>query len=313
MGSSTCLQHILDNKAALLADLRQRQGVVRDYVRGVAGHYSTGLYLFGSPGTAKTFLVKSVLDQEPKASCCYQRGHLTPMGLFELLAQNADGVIVLVDLFTIFRNDVALQILLSALEPPARNDRTRSRVVRYRKMGSEEQVFFRVGIICITNRVLHDDALLAAFQSRVKTLNYNPSDAQLGALMLDIAERGRLGVKPEEALAVARFVIDEMVRRSCRFDLRLFFNKALPDYVQWKDKKTESDWRDLVTASIEQHLTAVRHHCGRLSRADRKLAEQELVRQIVQENETRLERVRAWTARTGKSPRAFDRRLAEIQ
>ena len=47
------LQHIIGNRAALLAELNRRQGIVRDYVRGVARQYATGLYLFGRPGTAE--------------------------------------------------------------------------------------------------------------------------------------------------------------------------------------------------------------------------------------------------------------------
>jgi len=313
MDTTLTLQHITDKKTALLAELNRRQGVVRDYVRGVGRHYATGLYLFGRPGTAKTHTVKAVLEQEIKEPYCYQRGHLTPVGLFELLAEHPDEVIVLDDLVTIFRSDIALQILLSALEHPAPDDRTRSRIVRYRRKGSEQRVVFRGGIVCITNRELHDDELLGAFKSRVHTLNYDPSDAQLGALMLDIAGRGPLGVKPEEALAVAHHVIGEMLRLGCRFDLRLFVNKALPDYVQWKDGEAESDWRDLVTASIEQHLVAVRHEDERLSRADRKEDEYALVREIIRDHATREERVRVWAARTGKSERAFYRRLAEIQ
>ena len=83
--------------------------------------------------------------------------------------------------------------------------------------------------------------------------------------MLDIADRGwPIGssnpeIEPEAAHMVAHYLIGEMLRLSCPFDLRLFVNKALPDYQQWKDGEAESDWRDLITASIEEHLVAVRH------------------------------------------------------
>jgi hypothetical protein len=305
------LQHILDNRDTLLADLTRRQAVVRDYVRGVARQYATGLYLFGRPGTAKTHTVREVLEKEIREIYTYQRGHLTPLGLFELIAEHPDEVIVLDDLGSIFKSDVALQVLLSALEHPTARDR--SRVVKYRRQGHHERVVFRGGLICISNRQLHDDELLGAFKSRVHTLNYDPSDAQLGALMLDIADRGWQQVTPAEARAVAQFVIAEMLRQGCRFDLRLFVNKALPDYQQWKDDETESDWRDLVAASIEEHLVAVRHADGRPSRAERKEEEQAILREILQEHPTREERVRAWAERTGKSERAFYRRLAELQ
>lgn len=312
------LQHFVDNRAALLAELNRRQGIVRDYVRAVARQYATGLYLFGRPGTAKTHTVRAVLEKEIREPYTYQRGHLTPMGLFELIAEHPDDVIVLDDLTAVLDSDVALQLLLSALEHPAPGDRTRCRVVKYRRQGREERVSFRGGIVCISNRELHDDELLGAFKSRVNTLNYDPSDAQLGALMLGMAEMGwphsgQLEVSPDEARLVAHFLIGEMLRLSCRFDLRLFVNKALPGYQQWKDDETESDWRDLVTASIEEHLVSVRHIDGRPSRAERKQDEHALLRDILREHEGREERVRMWSERTGKSERAFYRRLAEMQ
>jgi hypothetical protein len=312
MPDSLTVQQIIENRAALLAELRRRQAIVRDYVRGVARQYATGLYLFGRPGTAKTHTVRSVLSEEIREVYVYQRGHLTPVGLFELIAEHRDEVMVLDDLVTIFRSDVALQILLSALEHPAPDDPTRTRTVRYRRKGAETRSAFCGGIICISNRELHDDELLAAFKSRVHTLNYDPSDAQLGALMLDLAERGAVPVPPAEATEVARFLIAEMLRLGCRFDLRLFVNKAIPDYVRWKDDETESDWHDLVTASIEEQLVAVRHPDERPSRADRKQEEHTILREILRAHPTREERVRAWSERTGKSERAFYRRLAEL-
>ena len=94
----------------------------------------------------------------------------------------------------------------------------------------------------------------------------------------------------------------------------------LPPYERWVDQEictngeAESDWRDLVTASIEEHLIEVRHgESGLVSRAVRKDDEHRVLRDILREYATREERVEAWTARTGKSERAFYRRLAELQ
>jgi len=308
----------MEIRGKLLAELNSLQGIVRDFARGVAHHYGTGLYLFGRPGTAKTHTVRKLMEQEIREPYTYQRGHLTPMGLFELIAEHPDDLIVLDDLGAVLDSDVALQILLSALEHPAPGDRTRSRMIKYKRQGREERVSFRGGIICISNRELHDNELLGAFKSRVHMLEYDPSDAQLGALMLGIAElgwpnTGRQEICPEETRMVAHFLIEEMLRLGCRFDLRLLMNKAFPDFQQWKDDEAESDWRDLVTASIEEHLVSVRHPDKRPSRAERKQDEQLIIREILEQQETRVERVRIWTERTGKSERAFYRRLAEMQ
>src|SRR5271166_1309570 len=300
------LTHIMDNRSGLLAELHRRQAIVRDYVRGVARQYATGLYLFGRPGTAKTHTVRAVLGEEIQEPYTYQRGHLTPLGLFELIATNADEVIVLDDLGAVLKSDVALQILLSALEHPTSRDR--GRVVKYRRQGREERAVFRSGVVCVSNRELHDDELLGAFKSRVHTLNYDPTDAQLGALMLDIADRGwpagsgNPEIDPETARMVAHYLIGEMLRVSCPFDLRLLVNKAFPDYQQWKDGEAESDWRDLITASIEEHLVAVRHsEESPVSREERKSAEHSILQEIMLVHPSRDERVRAWIERTGKS------------
>jgi hypothetical protein len=313
MNQTLTVEHIEAHRTALLEELTRRQGVARDYVRAVAHGYATGLYLFGRPGTAKTRTVRAVLGDDVRLPYVYQRGHLTPLGLFELLADHRDDVIVLDDLVTIFNSDVALQVLLSALEHPTGPDR--SRVIEYRRKGAVERVAFTGGLICITNRELHDDDLLDAFRSRVNTLNYDPSDAQLGALMLDAAARGVGGVPPAAAVEVARYVIGETLRLGARLDLRLFFDKGLASYRLWKDDEAESDWRDLVTASIEEHLVAVRHADDRAagSRAERKVREHELLRELLRDYPTRQDRVRAWVERTGKSERAFYRRLAEIR
>jgi hypothetical protein len=227
---------------------------------------------------------------------------------------------VLDDLGAVLDSVVALQILLAALEHPAPGDRTRRRTIKYKRPGVEKRAEFCGGIICISNRELHAGELLDAFKSRVHTFKCDPTDAQLGAMMLDIADRGWPSgsdipeIDPEAARTVAHYVVGEMLRLSCRFDLRLLVNKAFPVYQQWKDGEAESDWRDLVTASIEEHLVAVRHSAeSPLSREARKDEEHSILQEILQVHPSRDERIRAWITRTGKSERAFYRRLAELR
>src|SRR5947209_7177931 len=110
-------------------DLHQLQAVVRDRVRGVAYGHSTGFYLAGRPGSGKTHVVRRTLEGTDKPYV-YHDGHLTPLGLFELLCQQRDRVVVLDDVSSIFSQPVALQILLAALgrQPGAAG----GRVVSYR-------------------------------------------------------------------------------------------------------------------------------------------------------------------------------------
>lgn len=305
------------NHDNLLAALRRHQGILRDYVRGVARQYSTGLYLFGSPGTAKTHTVRAVLEQEIKEPYTYQRGHLTPLGLYELLRDHRDEVIVLDDLAAIFGSPTALQLLLAALEPPTARDRGRQ--IEYRRQGDSDSFSFRGGVICISNLELHDSELLSAFKSRVHVQNYAPANEHLGALMLDIASRGwpsgvkTPSIKPTEAREVARHLIAELLRLQCRFDLRLLVGKAFPVFQQWKDGETETDWQELLTASIEEQLVATTAGGPRPpSREARKEEERAIIQNILRTHTSRDVRVRVWVERTGKSERAFYRRLAEL-
>jgi hypothetical protein len=314
---SATLEFIEQNVEVIRAGLRRRQGVLRDYVRGVARHYYPGFYLGGSPGTAKTHTVRAVLDDEIKEIYTYHRGHLTPMGLFELLKEHPDEVIVLDDLAAIFSNPLAIQILLAALERPTSRDF--SRRIEYRRQGSSDSFGFRGGVICISNLELHGSELLDAFKSRVQVQNYAPSNEELAVLMLDVASRGwPVGatvpsITPAEAREVVRYVIAEMVRLSCRFDLRLLVVKGFPIFEQWKDRETESDWRELVSASIEEHVLATTAAgSAPVSRDARKGEERAVLQGILQTYANREDRLRVWREQTGKSERAYYRRLAEL-
>lgn len=312
MTGKLTLEQIVGNRQALSAELGRRQAIVRDNVKAVVLRYATGFYLFGRAGTGKTRTIRSVLREEGEVHT-YQRGHLTPIGLFELLAEHPTEVVVLDDIGSVFRSPVALPILLAALEHPDPDDRTRTRVVRYRRRGREARVPFQGGVVCASNVDLHGGDVLDAFRSRVTVLRYDPTDAQLAAVMLDIADAGPHGVPPAAAGEVARHVIAESLRVGCPMDLRVFVDKGLPSYQQWKDGEAESHWRDLVTAAVEEQFVESAPAEAGPTRAERKADEQAVVREIVGSHPTREGRVKAWVERTGKSERAFYRRLAELQ
>jgi len=298
-----------------LQDLDERLAVVRDRVRGVAFGYHNGFYLFGRPGTSKTHSVRTTLA-ELGTPHHYHLGHLTPMGLFDLLLEQHDRVIVLDDVSAIFEQPVALQILLAALgnQPEGAG----GRVVEYRRRGLVDTVQFSGGIICISNLELHPTPLLQAIKSRIPYLKYDPSDEQLAALMRSIAEKGwpakSQRMTPKECREVAEFLIAESKRLGCRLDLRLLVDKAFPDYLQHRGGDTEAHWQDLVIATLEEQLVELRHtpkaYAG--SRNDRKRSEQQVVQELLTAHSTPQARLAAWQERTGKSPRAFYRRLEEI-
>jgi len=297
-----------------LEELNRRLAVVRDRVRGVALGHATGFYLFGRPGTSKTYTVKRTLEAE-QIKYHYHDGHLTPMGLFELLDEQCDRVILLDDVSSIFKQPIALQLLLAALGNQP--DHSGERIIRYRRQGQVDTVHFTGGIIAISNLQLHAHPLLEALKSRVHYLHYDPSDEQIAALMWQVASKGWTcgshTMEPDECLEVAEFLIGESERLDARLDMRLLVDKGFPDYVQWRSGDTEAHWRDLVVTTLEQRLVDLKHTGTlRLSRTELKEQEHQIIREIVDEFTTRDERVAAWSERTGKSERALYRRLREM-
>ena len=297
-----------------LSELNSRLTIIRDRIRGVALRSHTGFYLFGRPGTSKTYTVKTTLDQL-NVNYEYFDGHLSAIGLFELLEEHPDSTIILDDVSQLFKNKVALQILLAALgnQPDDRG----TRIIKYRRQGRDETVRFTGGIIAISNLELHSDALLEALKSRVHYLQYAPTDEQMAAMMFEIAKNGwRVNdhkMTARECMEVARFLVSESQRRNVRLDMRLLVDKSFPDYLQHREGNSVAHWKDLIISTLEEQTVPLIHTQAESgSRKDTMQIEHEIIRQIIAKVPDRIKRVEAWTEQTGKSERAFYRRLKEM-
>ncbi len=307
--------------------LNRRQSVVRDIVRGVSRGYYPGLYLYGPPGTGKTYTVLRTLAAGKRA-VVYRKGHITPIGLVELLRVHDDAVIVLDDVAEVFSAPTALQIFLAALGRSPEDGEVpgmpNARVITYKRKGVEERIVFTGGLIAISNLELHGSALLEAIKSRADSIRYAPSDQELAALMLDIAAKGyelqrpkvaggggRTTLPPETCREVALFVIEESLRRSSRLDLRVLVDKSFPKRLQHDNGDADNDWKDLVLAGLEEQVNEPRHTPLAVP-APRPRQEQDVVRQLLASDLSHAEQLAQWNARTGLSPRAFYRWQARI-
>jgi hypothetical protein len=277
-------QHNRDDDA-VLNDLGRRLSVVRDRVRGVAFGYHPGFYLFGPPGTSKTHTVLYTLRDAEKP-IQYEKGHVTPMGLFDLLEEHHDKVIVLDDVSYLLTQRQAFQILLAALGNSPEG--TATRVISYKRQGSVRRVNFTGGIICISNLEFFEGPLLEAFRSRVHCLRFAPSDDELAALMRQIASKGwpqnSPKITPTECGEIAEFLIQESRRLGRRLDLRVLVDKAFPDYHQFSLGEADTDWRDLITSTLEQRSSQLRHTALTVRNRTQQLqVDRNIVEEIIQE------------------------------
>jgi alkylated DNA repair dioxygenase AlkB len=307
--------------------LTRRLSLVRDLVRGVSRGYYPGLYLYGPPGTGKTYTVMKTLEAGGRL-VKYHKGHITAIGLVELLEEYRNGVVVLDDVAEIFNSPIGLQIFLAALgrspEDAELPGQPNGRIVTYKRKGVEQRIVFTGGLVAISNLELHGTGLLGAIKSRSDCVKYDPTDQELAALMLDIAEEGyemkrpapESGVatkdtlSPEECREVALFVIEQSLNRGCHLDLRVLVDKSFPKRLQHANGDSDNGWQDLVLMSLEERLTEPQHPPAVPARLPRR--EPDVVRELLRSGLSHAEQLARWHKLTGRSPRAFYRWQARL-
>ena len=294
-----------------LAELFRQQKIIRDRVRGVFYKQFAGIYLYGRPGTSKTHTVLETL-KTLRASYAYNNGHLTSRGLFELIDNNSGRVIVMDDLATIFKNEISTALLMGALGN--RNGGAGVREVVYQKAGIREVVKFTGGIIGISNLALNDHTkeIRRALNDRVFTINYDPTDKQLLALMEHIAGKGHSGLTVEECFTVLYFLMKEMEDLNIRPSIRMFVDKALKDFALWKMGNTETHWQDLVRSSIQEAVIELTEPTNDLSKKEETEAELRIAQQIYQRFD-KPEQVKEWVKQTEKSQATYYRRIKTLK
>ena len=93
--------------------LDRKQAVLRDVVSAVADDGLLGMYVYGRPGTGKSYLVRDELERR-ETRYIFTGGHVTAKGLFQLLRRYPDALHVLDDVEPTFRFTQAVEILRSA-------------------------------------------------------------------------------------------------------------------------------------------------------------------------------------------------------
>jgi hypothetical protein len=108
----------------LVQEFERKLQIIRDRVNSVVHLYHTACYLVGRPGTSKTFTIKKEL-QRLEVPWAYRNARMTPMGMFDFIAEHPEHILVLDDIGTLFKNDrvvpVSVQNLCTAGRPGRRS------------------------------------------------------------------------------------------------------------------------------------------------------------------------------------------------
>ena len=160
---------------------------------------------------------------------------------------------------------------------------------------------------------------MAALKSRVQTLNYNPSDEQIIALMRSIARHGHVHdagrMTPRECGLVTDYVVEQARRLEMKPDVRMLVDKAFRDYVLWKSQDSETHWKDLIRSAMEDQLVKLEATARQLvpTKQEEAASELELVKTLTSQFASMDDVIAEFVKQTGKSKRTCQRRIREAR
>lgn len=296
--------------------LEKKLQLVRDRVSAVADGTATGFFLYGPGGVSKSYTVLQQLERM-RTDYVVFNSRATGRGLFNILRDHPDSIVVLEDMERLFRDTGALGVLRSALWGQQGRDGSgrRERQVTWTNPRETLSFVFTGGIIVTANKPLDDWPELSAIKTRIAVMQFLPTQSEIRALMRRVAAGGYVHegfpVEPTACAEVCEFVLAECRGIDRPLDMRLLVN-AIGDYLQDTVFHAGCSWRDLVAARIRERPTHFRDEVvigGRKERLQRELSD---LAAICEEAKTREDRLKMWRERTGKSQASFYRRLAEL-
>jgi hypothetical protein len=122
------------------------------------------------------------------------------------------------------------------------------------------------------------------------------------SVALEGFEYGADYLSPEECLTVAEYIIERMRSLARSLDMRVYVN-GVKDFIQYKTGNSKTDWQDLIETSLRESTVL------RESRADAMNRECTVALEISGMKLSQAEKLALWKEKTGKSERAYWRRL----
>lgn len=227
----------VDNSATEFP-INERFGFVSDLVTMVAIGATTSAIVSGEGGLGKTFTVIKALEEAglrdisdvpsgevvaPKSTYRVVKGYSTAKGLYRILAENANSILVFDDCDSVLKDDNALNILKGAL------DTSDKRVISWNSSRDDDDMprffQFKGGIVFITNTPLYkmDNAVRTRAMCVDLTMTLAQKIDRMAVIMQDddFMPGVAMSVK-QEALAL----IDQLKERSKEVSLRTLIKTA---------------------------------------------------------------------------------------
>jgi hypothetical protein len=308
------LPNLAGDKAAL-ASLEKKLDLVRDHVMAIHRGYKYGFYLYGAAGVGKSFTVLRHLESL-KAAYNLFNSRMTAKGLFLALTAAPDAIHVLEDMERLTKDPDAQGVLRSAMWAQPGHPRLVTWTTAKKDKEDKDRFEFRGGLILISNRPLADLPELRALATRIEVYHLDVTDAEISALMRDLACTGYQhqgkGIGPEECHQVTEYLLKECRSAGCPLDLRLQ-QKAFQTYLQCAADHAVTHWHDLITASVREANSHFRHEPNTAPPDARQAQRRNAVRAIVASVSDAKEQERLYMQKTHASRADFYRRKGEVK
>lgn len=291
--------------------------IVRDCTASVATGRSTGFYLFGNGGVGKSHNVIAELRRHAVPFKVFN-SRMTGRGLFDTLRRYPSAIHVLEDMEHLFNERSAVGVLRSSLwgqRVPGRAG-PMERLVTWTTNKTQYEFWFTGGLIFTANRPFPDRPELDAIKTRIAYLHLEVDDAEMVALMRNVALEGYASgedvMTAEECGTVCDFVVNESIGLNRSFDMRLL-TRGFNCYLQWRECDCGSDWQDFIAALVRERPVRFREPPQSSSKREmQKNRELQLAKELAASELDRHERVRRFVEGTGKSPATYYRRVEQL-
>lgn len=295
-----------------LKSLENKQNLVRDLVTAVVEGFKTGLFLHGVGGMGKSF---TVIDHLKSLDVSYRlfNSRMTARGLFLSLQRAPDVVHIFEDMERLTKDPDAQGVLRSALWAQPGHERV---VTWTTATSGQEEFTFRGGIILIANRPLANLPELRALATRIEVHRYDASDAEIAALMRQLARQGfrvgdKVAVDAEQCGVVTEYLLAQCRSVGCPLDLRLQ-QKAFATAWQCNQDRARLHWKDLVANSVREASCHFRHEIDTAPPEEKQKRRRNILRQIIRQTDNEKEQERLYQEKTGKARADYFRRKREI-
>jgi hypothetical protein len=223
-------------------DVNKRFDFIFEFTQMVGSQQIPSLLLTGNPGTGKSYTVIQALSGlmlEEGIDYTVVKGHSSPFGLYELLYNNQEGLLLFDDCDSCWDDKVSLNLLKGALDSYAK--RTISWYSSSTDRGGLPSSFdFKGSIIFISNRRV--SKLDPAVVSRTITANLELTNMELIDRMEGIIE----DVEHNVATSKKQEVIDFLRENADKFK-----ELSLRTFLQGTRLRNSSEnWRDMILFTL---------------------------------------------------------------